>query len=285
MTTARVCDPRVCDLGEGPFWHPLRQQLFWFDITGHLLRSVEDGQPRDWPMGECASAAGWIDRDTLLIATETGLYRFDLTTGERALVQPLEADNPVTRSNDGRTDPQGGFWIGTMGKKAEPQAGAIYRYYRGELRLLQDKISIPNSICFSPDGTTVYWTDTPTQIILKQHLDGDGWPVTEPEVFVDLRADDFRPDGSVTDSEGALWSAQWGSARVARYLPDGTFDRALSVGGRHSSCPVFGGPDLDRMFVTTACQGIASPDAAQGLLYEVDPGVRGWPDAPVLMDS
>lgn len=284
MSTAKVHDPRVCELGEGPFWHPERQQLFWFDITGHRLRSIEDGEPREWPMCECASAAGWIDRDTLLIATETGLYRFDLASGDRSLVHALEADQPETRSNDGRTDPLGGFWIGTMGKRAEPHAGAIYRYYRGELRLLHPDITIPNSICFSPDGTTVYWTDTPTQVIHRQQLDAEGWPVTEPEVFADLRADGFRPDGSVTDAQGGLWSAQWGAGRVARYHPDGTFDRAIAVGGRHSSCPVFGGADLDRMFVTTACQGITSPDAAQGLLYEIDPGLQGWPDTPVRMD-
>ena len=196
-----------------------------------------------------------------------------------------EADRPETRSNDGRTDPMGGFWIGTMGKAAEPQAGAIYRLYRGELRTLYDAVSIPNAICFSPDGRRGYWADTPTGIIMAQALDAEGWPEGEPEVFADLRTEGLRPDGAVTDEDGALWNAQWGAARVARYLPDGTFDRAIAVGGQHSSCPVFAGPGLDRLYVTTACQGISDPDAAQGLLYEADPGVVGRADPPLRIEA
>ena len=278
---ATACDDRVCELGEGPFWHPERGQLFWFDITGHRLHTIEGDQPRHWPMGECTSAAGWIDRDRLLIVSETGFYRFDLVTGTRALIHPLEADNRVTRSNDGRTDPMGGFWIGTMGKAAEPGAGAIYRLYRGALRRLHDGITIPNSICFSPDGRLAYWADTPTQMIRCQPLDAEGWPEGPDRVHIDLRAEGLFPDGSVTDAEGALWNAQWGAGRVARYLPDGRFDRALTIAGHNTTCPVFGGPDLGTLYVTTACEGITAPDAAQGRLYQGAPGIAGRADPPV----
>ena len=276
--TAVPCDPRICELGEGPFWHPLRGQVFWFDIIGQVLHTIEDGTPRQWAMGECTSAAGWLDRDTLMIASETGLYRFDLRTGARDLIQPLEADTPVTRSNDGRTDPHGGFWIDTMGKAAEPEAGAIYRYYKGALHKLHDRITIPNSICFSPDGQLAYWTDTPSQVIRVQSLDPEGWPTGAPRVFVDLRPEGLYPDGSVTDAQGGLWNAQWGAGRVARYHPDGRFDRAVLVGGRHASCPLFGGPGLDRLYVTTAREGITDPDELQGRLYQADPAAVGHPD-------
>ena len=124
-------DPRMCDLGEGPVGHPDRQQLFWFDILGKRLLSQTSDGPQEWHFPELVSAAGVIDRDTLMIASETALFRCNLETGAKREIAALEADNPTTRSNDGRADPFGGFWIGTMGKQAEPGAGAIYRYYRG----------------------------------------------------------------------------------------------------------------------------------------------------------
>ena len=148
--TYQIFDNRPCDLGEGPLWHPERQQLFWFDITNSLLRSRDDDHALEWRFDRMVSAAGWVDRDHLLIASERDLVLFDLRTEAETLVIDLEADNPITRSNDGRIDPLGGFWIGTMGKEAEAGAGAIYRFYRGELRRLYPDISIPNAISFAP---------------------------------------------------------------------------------------------------------------------------------------
>ena len=199
---ATIYDPRFCELGEGPLWHPERNTLFWFDIITKRLMSREGGVEQVWEFDEHVSAAGWVDTSTLLMASETGLYRFDLTDGARSLVAPLEADNPVTRSNDGRADPYGGFWIGTMGKRAEPGAGVIYRFYRGEVRRLYGDITIANSICFAPGGQTAYFTDTVTQKIMQVALDKDGWPKGAPFVFVDLTDAGLYPDGSVVDAEG-----------------------------------------------------------------------------------
>ena len=106
---SRVYDDRVCALGEGPLWHPIRQQFFWFDIVGKRLLTRTDAGPQEWQFDENVSAAGWIDNDTLLMASETGLWRFSLIDGSCELVVSLEADNPVTRSNDGRADPWGGL--------------------------------------------------------------------------------------------------------------------------------------------------------------------------------
>lgn len=282
-STAQVFDDRACTLGEGPLWHPERQQLFWFDIIQKRLHSQEGGAPLTWQFDEHHSAAGWVDRDTLLLASETGLWRFDIASGDRALLVALEADEPVTRSNDGRADPQGGFWIGTMGKQAEKGAGTIYRYYRGAIETLYSDISIPNAICFSPDGATAYYADTPRQQIRRQALDAEGWPEGPSEVFIDLAPEGLNPDGAVVDAEGYLWNAQWGANRVARYAPDGSFDRAVRVGGSHSSCPAFGGADLTTLFVTTAREGLDSPDAAQGKLYASKTGLRGQAEHRVIL--
>jgi len=274
---AELFDAKCCFLGEGPLWHPDLQTLFWFDIINKKLLARGSEGAREWQFDEFHSAAGIIDDKTLFLASETGLWRFDIVTGTRDLVMPLEADREATRSNDGRTDPFGGFWIGTMGKRAEVGRGSIYRYHKGELRRLHQGLTIPNAICFSTDGKYAYFACTASQKINRQLLDGEGWPAAEPEVFINLKAQGLYPDGAVVDAEGGLWNAQWGAGRVARYHADGTFDRAIKVPAQHCSCPVFGGRDLKTLYVTSAQEGLEAPDAAQGCVYAIQLEVEGGP--------
>jgi sugar lactone lactonase YvrE len=271
-----VYDDTPCELGEGALWHPERRELFWFDILGKRLMS----QAQVWQFDEHVSAAGWVDHDTLLVASETALFAFDLESGARTNVCALEAEDIVTRSNDGRADPWGGFWIGTMGKRAEQGAGAIYRYHRGEVRRLVGGVTISNAICFSPDGTCAYYTDTRDRRILRQKLDKDGWPEGEPALYVDARGETWGPDGAVIDAEGAMWNAQWGAGRVARYGPDGTLTDTLALPTPHVTCPAFGGPDLTTLYVTTAISG-AAPPAGQTFMAEV--GVTGQREHRVIL--
>ena len=282
MTKVLVFSSTACSLGEGPLWLPERKQLFWFDILSKKLLTQVDGKERAWQFDECVSAAGWVDRDSLLMASESGLYHFDIGSGQRELVVELEADNPVTRSNDGRADPWGGFWIGTMGFNAEPGAGAIYRYYRGELKQLFGDISISNPICFAPDQSCAYFTDTADGRIMRQPLEPvDGWPVGEPEVFLDLSGEDFGPDGAVVDAEGCLWNAQWGAARVARYSPSGELLSVWPVPAQQASCPAFGGADLSTLFVTTATVGCDGEQAGQ--TFCIESGITGQREHRVIL--
>ena len=278
-----VFDDRPCALGEGPLWHPVRKQLFWFDILGKRLMSRTDKGSLEWQFDKHVSAAGWVDADRLLIATETALICFDLVTGASHELVHLEADNPVTRSNDGRADPQGGFWIGTMGRNAEPGAGAIYRFYRGELRLLFPEITISNAICFTPDGRFACFTDTPRRQIMRVRLDARGWPAAEPTVFIDLTAEGLTPDGAVIDAQGCLWNAQWGASRVARYGTDGRFLSALAVPSVQATCPAFGGPDLKSLFVTSATDGLTAPAPGDGVTHQGVLDVAGQAEHRVIL--
>lgn len=286
--TAQVFDARPCDLGEGPLWHPLRAQLFWFDINGHRMLSRKEDQLYEWPFTEAHSAAGWIDEATLLLASETGLWRFNIGIGHRSLVCTVEAGNSITRSNDGRADPQGGFWIGTMGKNAEKDAGAIWRWYRGELRRLFAPITISNAICFAPDGRSACFCDTVTRRVMRVALDADGWPKGTPEVYLDLASQGLNPDGAVIDATGAIWIAQWGAARVACYHPDGSFVRAIDVPAPHASCPAFGGPNLQTLFVTSALQGMTprqhTAAALSGQTFMIESGTTGQAEHRVIAD-
>jgi len=279
-----IFDDTPCTLGEGPLWHPDRQSLFWFDIVNRrLFERPLIGDRREWTFPDMVSAAGIVDPDRLIVASSRSLSLLDLRDGATEVLVPLEADNPVTRSNDGRADPQGGFWIGTMGLNAEPGAGSIWRYYRGELRRLFPAITITNAICFSPEGDLAHFADTDRATIWQVRLDRDGWPLGEPRVFIDLSAEGLNPDGAVIDAEGGLWSAQWGASRVARHDRQGRFDRAIQLPARHVSCPAFGGPALDRLFATSARQGLDDPRPADGCTFVADAGLRGQAEHRVLI--
>jgi sugar lactone lactonase YvrE len=274
-------DPTPCALGEGPMWHPERQALFWFDILNARLH----GERRSWDFPELVSAAGWVDCDRLLIASETRLLIFDVRDGGTETLCSLDAGNAGTRSNDGRADPQGGFWIGTMGKAAEPGAGAIWRWHRGELRRLYPGITIPNAICFAPDGGAAFFTDTPTRQVMRVALDADGWPEGQTKVAIDLRGTGENPDGAVTDAEGRLWVALWGSSRVACFTPDGREVASVSVPSPHTSCPAFGGPGLRDLFVTTAREGLAEPAATDGATWRAPGVAEGRPEPRVRLQG
>lgn len=254
--TPGVFDERACLLGEGPLWHPLREQLFWFDILGRTLLTRQDGRAHAWSFEHMVSAAGWIDRDRLLIAGESGLVDFDIVSGQATPVAtpPLGAGR---RSNDGRADPWGGFWFSSMDKEARPGAGAIHRYFRGRVETLFDGLTIPNAICFSPDRRYGYFADTGPGIVRRVALDADtGRPAGEPDVFLDLGPDGLNPDGAVTDAQGNFWNAQWGAGRVAVYDPRGRLIKSLSIGAPNASCPAFGGSDFSTLYCTTARDGM-----------------------------
>lgn len=271
-----------CQLGEGPLWHPTRNQFFWFDILGKRLMTIQDGVERDWAFDEYVSAAGWVEEDTLIIASATALWKFEIKTGDQTHLVSLESDNPLTRSNDGRADPWGGFWIGTMGINIEPGAGAIYRYYRGELRKLYRKVTIPNAICFALDRSVAYYTDTDTGKMMRQPLEPqEGWPVGKPEVFLDLSGEDFGIDGSVVDAAGNIWNAQWGAGRVVCYSPEGAVLTTIEVPTLQATCPAFGGADLNQLYVTTAADG--GQPAPAGQTFRIDTDVTGQPEPQVFL--
>lgn len=281
--SASVFDDRPCDLGEGPLWHPERAELFWFDINGKRMLARSGTDTRDWQFDRHVSAAGWVDRNTLLIATETDLSRFDLTTGALDPVVPLEAETPGTRSNDGRADPRGGFWIGTMGKGGEPGAGAIYRYFRGELRQLYDQITISNAICFAPDGSCAYFTDTVTGVIQRQALDAAGWPDGPPQDFITHRPGSGC-DGAVVDAEGRIWNAHWGHFKISVHDASGVLIEEHRLPCRQPSCPAFGGAELRTLYVTSAREGLGDGAArGDGLTYQLAVAAKGQTEHRVIL--
>ena len=277
---AEIFDATNCILGEGVLWHPLRQELFWFDILDKKLHAKGVADKREWQFNEHVSAAGWVDEKRLLIASETSLSVFEIPSGNSTRLTGLEEDNPATRSNDGRADLFGGFWIGTMGKEHEAKAGAIYRFYKGELRKLYDEVTVSNEICFAPDGKIACFTDTRTGCIMRVTLDSQGWPSGSPEIYLDFSGESFGPDGAVIDQDGNLWNAQWGGSKVACFGPQGNLLDELELPTPQATCPGFG-EDGD-LFVTTAATG-RSDDRGAGQTYRIKTGARGQQENRVLL--
>ncbi len=277
-----------CHLGEGPVYDPASRSAWWFDILERKLFEADIAAGsvtvRDLPL--MASVLAPIDEARQLLAAENGLYVREVATGTLTLLQAFPDADPRLRSNDGRVHPSGALWIGTMGRKAEEKAGSIWWFREGEIRRIYLGITIPNAICFSPDGRAGYWTDTNEGILWRVDLDPEtGLPAGEPAIFFDHRGGVGGLDGAVVDAEGHVWCARWGGSCVDRYAPTGARVRTVRVPASRPSCPAFVGASLDRMLVTTASEGMSDEDKAAeegwGRTYLLDVGVTGLPEPRV----
>jgi len=269
-------------LGEGPTYDPHTGMAWWFDIVGRKLfeygLATNTVKLHDLP--EMGSVLARVDDGRQVMATESGLYLRHVTTGELELITPIEADNQVTRSNDGRVHPCGALWFGTMGKNAEKKAGAIYHVARGVVTKLYPDITIPNAICFSRDGTIAYFTDTMSGKLMRVAIDpATALPTGEPEIFFDHRGGDGGLDGAVCDQDGVVWNARWGAGCIDAYSPEGKKPTTLKVPASQCTCPAFVGDNAGQLLVTSAREGLsaeqlaADPDA--GSTFLLDHPVKG----------
>ena len=222
------------------------------------------------------------DDNLLLLGLASRLAFFDLASGEFTPVCAVEAGLP-TRVNDGRCDRQGRFVFGTMDQSAPRQA--IGAFYRVNHDLSLEKLPLPgiaiaNSICFSPDGSSMYFTDSMRQAIYRwSNYDS----ATAPEIAVFAAVGPGAADGACIDADGYLWSAQWGAARVVRYAPDGKLERSLALPVSQPSCVCLGGPLFDELFVTTARENLgpaalAGEPLAGGVFHARQDELRGLPE-------
>lgn len=275
-----------CHLGEGATYQVRTNTAWWFDILeGRLFEAqLSSGRITVHQLGRMASALAYIDLASQLIAAEDGLYIRNIADGTMTLFCPLEADNPVTRSNDARVHPSGTFWVSTMGRKGEHGAGAIYALHHGELHLLFPNITVPNAICFSPDGSIGYFADTHEKTFYRVSLDQrTGLPRSAPEILLQ-HSGTGGPDGAIVDADGQIWNARWGGGCIDVYSPVGAHLRSLHVPARQPSCPAFVGPNLSWLLVTSAWQGMdaaaraADPQAGCTFLLDVAARGRAEPD-------
>lgn len=283
--SGKILDKTALQLGEGPTYDAATDTAWWFNILGKELHELQltSGRKTVHKLPFMASVLARIDDERQLIASEHGLFLRQIATGELTLHADFEPGMPGNRSNDGRVHTSGALWIGTMGKSAEDGAGGIYHVANGTVTTLFDNISIPNSICFSPNGTTAYYTDTKVNKLMSVAVDpATGLPIAKPSVLVDASDDEAGIDGSVCDKNGDIWNAKWGAGSVARYSASGQLLERYSVPGLQTTCPAFIGKNADRLLVTSAFDGMAdaglAPDALQGATFDLGIEVNGVHD-------
>ncbi len=278
-------------LGESPFWHPQQRVLYWCDIPGRTLHrwSPADGQHRQWLFPcEPACAAPLLDGG-LLLGMRDGLWRFDPESGERSCLAEPPYDPASTRFNDGKADPLGRLWAGTMFEPRDEAAGKLYRYDAQGLAEVAGGSTISNGLAFAPDGRTLYWADTTSAQVWAFDLDLAEGTLSRQRLFArfplrqpgqPLASYGGRPDGAAVDSEGCYWVAMFEGARLLRFAPDGRLLRQVDLPVRCPTMPCFGDDDLRTLYVTTARIGrgddelAAMPDSGRVLRLRVDvPGL------------
>jgi L-arabinonolactonase len=280
-------------LGEGIIWNERSGRLLWTDIESSELWSHDpaSGLLERWPLPErLCSMALTSDDGRLLLALESGLAFFDLATGELTRICTVEGHLPSTRLNDGRVDRQGRFVFGAFNQAENPKhaIGGFYRLNHDLSleRLPLGDVAIANSICFSRDGRTMYYSDTATGEIrccdYGTSRDPAGGAVANLRVFAPAGVAPGDPDGATIDAEGYLWNARWGGGQVVRFAPDGRIDRVLHLPAPQPTCVSFGGAGLDVLYVTTAAVGLAPETLAatpgSGGVFAHAVGVRGLPE-------
>ncbi|MBS7700450.1 MULTISPECIES: SMP-30/gluconolactonase/LRE family protein [unclassified Chelatococcus] len=280
-----VLDAPPNRLGECPLWCWRTSRLWWVDVLAGELWS------HDPQTGHCmrhpvrAKRLGSIalrERGGLILACDDGLYAYDPASGEQSFLVDPEPGVTGHRKNDGRADPFGNFWIGTLREADYAPVGALYRV-SPELKVerMAEALAIPNALAFDPQRGRMYYADTRAYTIWVCDLDPASGTLGERRVFARTNAP-ARPDGSCLDAEGYLWNAKYAGGRIVRYTPDGAINVTVNLPTSHPTCCCFGGERLERLYITSASaprsEATQWEEPLAGRLFTIDPGVSGSPE-------
>jgi sugar lactone lactonase YvrE len=271
-------------LGEGPVWVERDQALWFVDIKQHKVHRF-DPASGDHKSYDAPCQVGWVlpsDDGKFIAGLQQGLARFDPATGAFEVIHAPEAATPGNRLNDATVDPQGRIWFGSMDDGEASDSGRVYCLDRGEVRDSGlPPICITNGPAVSPDGRTLYHTDTLGRVIHKVPVHENG-TLGAPAVFATIDEADGWPDGSICDSEGHVWIGLWGGWRARRYAPTGEIAAEVRLPAANITKIALGGPDLRTAYATSARKGLdaealaGQPLAGNVFAFEVDvPGLPG----------
>lgn len=279
----------AAELGEGPVWDASDGRLVWVDILGRRVHRFDPKDGSDVVVVTTPShvgAAAPRRAGGLVLALADGFWLLDQDAFEPRPYRRVEVDRPETRFNDGKVDPAGRFWAGTMAYDERPGAGSLYRLDPdGTVETMLEGVAISNGMAWSEDGRTFFYIDTPTRRVDAFECDPTSGTLGRRRTAVRL-PDGVSgwPDGMAIDQEGALWVALWDGWAVHRYHPDGTLAEVIPMPvARPTSC-AFGGADLGDLYVTSARSGLSPADlAAQpaaGGIFRLRTGARGLAPTP-----
>jgi len=272
-------------LGEVPRWCDRSQKLWWVDVRRPALQSFEPATgryaalrlPPDLVTGSMALREG----GGFLLATGNGFFLLDPQSGEApACIGHPEQGNVGMRMNDGRCDRRGRFWVGSMHDTLREPKGTLYRLDPDHsIHVMLKDFVLPNSITWSPDDRTMYFADTHRQMVWSFDYDIDEGKISNRRVFKDWTHQAGRPDGAVVDAEGCLWTCMIATGHLVRQAPDGRVLRTIDLPVTNPTCPAFGGPGLDTLFITSHSQRLSHAEHAReplaGALLALNVGTTG----------
>ena len=290
MTAELILDARNAT-GESPVWSTTEQALYWVDIPAKRLHrwSPADGKNQSWQASQMLACIAQTGNGSWIAAMENGLFSItphaDGSLDSRLLASVTHA-LPGMRFNDGRCDRQGRFWAGTMvmNMAAGAPVGAMYRYSADQAEPLKAQLQgfiVPNGLAFSPDGNTLYLSDShpDVQKIWAFDYDTDTGTPHNRRLFVDMSKHPGRPDGAAVDAEGCYWICGNDAGLIHRFTPQGKLDRSLAVPVKKPTMCAFGGADLDTLFVTSIRPaGDLADQPLAGGVFALRPGVKGLPE-------
>ena len=290
MTAELILDARNAT-GESPVWSTTEQALYWVDIPAKRLHrwSPADGKEQSWQASQMLACIAQTGNGSWIAAMENGLFAItphaDGSLDSRLLASVTHA-LPGMRFNDGRCDRQGRFWAGTMvmNMAAGAPVGAMYRYNADQAEPLKAQLQgfiVPNGLAFSPDGNTLYLSDShpDVQKIWAFDYDTDTGTPHNRRLFVDMSKHPGRPDGAAVDAEGCYWICGNDAGLIHRFTPEGKLDRSLAVPVKKPAMCAFGGADLDTLFVTSIRPaGDLADQPLAGGVFALRPGVKGLPE-------
>jgi sugar lactone lactonase YvrE len=256
-----VVTEHYCLLGEGPVWDNRQNRIFWIDIlNGEIHSFYPDGNlHRICKLGEVLGAISLRKSGGLVAAMKDRFAAIDPDTGIMQTLAKVETHLPDNRFNDGKCDPAGRFWAGTMSVSNVPNAGSLYLLEKNlSVTTKIAGVSCSNGLAWSPDHQTLYYIDTPTQNVVAYAYDITNGNITDGRIVIRIPAGEGLPDGMTIDTEGMLWIALWGGWKVVRYNPF-TGKQLHSVNlpvSRVTSC-IFGGDMMEDLYITSARTGLS----------------------------
>ena len=283
MTSVQIALDAGDQLGEGPFWDELRGELLRVDISRGLVHGWNPSTGGAWRRecdGEVGAAVPRAGADGLVLAVGRRIV-LDEGEGIRVLAS-VEEDRPGNRFNDCKCDPSGRLWAGTMSGESSPGGGSLYRLVPGgEIERVLSNTTISNGLGWSPAGDLMYFIDSTTHRIDVFDYDAGSGAIAERRAFAELAPSDGLPDGMTVDSEGGVWVCLFGGGAVRRYAEDGSLEAHVELPVTNPTSPVFGGPDLRTLYVTSARHGLSDEQLAAeplaGAVLTMKPGVAGLP--------
>jgi L-arabinonolactonase len=274
-------------IGEGPVWDVQEQRLYWIDVEGcRVFRCTADGRElRGWDMPEPIGSLALRQGGGAVVALASGFHFLDFDTGDTQLIAKTAVDTPHTRLNDGKVDARGRFIVGSMDTRPGGADGALYRLDPDlSVHQLESGFAISNGPCWSPDGSTFYFSDTFSGEIWAYNYDLAIGSIANRRTFTkEAITPGIATDGSTVDAEGFLWNAQVFAGKLVRYAPDGSLDRVIEMPVKKVTSVNFGGPNLDILYVTSMTKPpmphMPGDGVQRGSLFAVRGlGVKGLPE-------